>query len=167
MTDPKRIDYSDPIRAMRATIEADGPYSYWPALQDFQLRKLATAVLSCADGIGEVTYHATREQWERLPGLPAHMRRDLRQRLLNQLADTGRVPTRLPTEERRYYAAGMSIDNPLLGAPLPPEVVADPVALDHHWSSMVMVLWVPYREPAIDRAAAVTAGLVYGPEHAG
>ena len=98
-------------------------------------RTIADALLDYADSSYEVRQLVDRREWAD-DRWRERILADLRRRLLDEVTSQGRIPTALPSQAIRY-----------------PEAGAD-------YESVEITLAVQCRTPAIDRAAAVRAGLL-------
>ena len=117
---------------------------------DSQARSIANAANSYWDQIIDRRRAVPRQEWA-----VEDFREDLRQRMRHDLLDLvtrqGFVPVILPHETVRYVTGGI----------LDPENVHEvPESAD--WQMAVVILEVYVRTPAVDREAAVKAGILGG-----
>ncbi|GHE32355.1 hypothetical protein GCM10017673_39090 [Streptosporangium violaceochromogenes] len=108
-------------------------------LRDQVAEEIARAVLDTSEGTVTVTDRCGREAWA-IEDTRNRLRRSLRNRLMEQLADDGRLPVGAPAETRRYYtwAGRLSL--------LPDEVPADQAEAERApWDDVVVELAVGWR----------------------
>jgi hypothetical protein len=115
--------------------------------------RIASAVLSYADSAEEVRLLVHREEWAD-EYRQQRIRRGLRMSLLERVATVGRIPIGPPSEAVRY------LEMPAYGAGAGREVPAPMVAEGAGYDEVEVSLRVACRTPAVDRAAAVRAGVL-------
>lgn len=155
MDERPRIEYADPVRAMRAVFVRMARYGAHYDLPDHVLGDLVRAVLDCADGVDEVSRRVPSHIWP-METARQYARSEMRANLLDHIFSHGHVPTALPKEEISYHSLGLSVDDPF-GEEIPAEAVAAGAV---PFYMVRLTLWCPVRIPPVDRAAAVKAGLL-------
>lgn len=123
----------------------------------YQAEVLAEAAGIWASGSMEVRSAAQREVWA-VEDYRAHLRQEMRFKLLDKITREGYVPVSLPAETLHYtkFPYGGQQDE---ADPTPPPF-SMPEGSD--WDQVIVVLEVGIRRPAVDRAAAVRAGILGG-----
>lgn len=123
----------------------------------YQAEVLAEAAGIWASGSMEVRSAAQREVWA-VEDYRAHLRQEMRFKLLDKITREGYVPVSLPVETlhfTRFRYHDLLSD----GDPQPPSFS---MPEDSNWDQVIAVLEVGIRRPPVDRAAAVRAGVLRG-----